>query len=229
MLRKLLLALAILAGASSVAAAATVAVATGNVNLRAGPSTAYPVVVVVPVGARITTHGCLSGYTWCDIAFGTYRGWVSANYIQVVYKGGPVVLTPAIAPVVGVTVVAFGKAYWDAYYPAYPWYGRWTSYYRPYPAYPVAPPPRVTSYDRSVSCADGSCTATRSATGVYGGSTNHTRTCSGGECSATRETVGPYGNSASRVRNCSANTQSCSVTRTGPRGGTATGTRQFQR
>lgn len=229
MLRKLLLALAILAGASSVAAAATVAVATGNVNLRAGPSTAYPVVVVVPVGARITTHGCLSGYTWCDIAFGTYRGWVSANYIQVVYKGGPVVLTPAIAPVVGVTVVAFSKAYWDAYYPAYPWYGRWTSYYRPYPAYPVAPPPRVTSYDRSVNCADGSCTATRSATGVYGGSTNHTRTCSGGECSATRETVGPYGNSASRVRNCSANTQSCSVTRTGPRGGTATGTRQFQR
>ena len=27
--------------------------ATGNVNLRAGPSTAYPVVTVVPVGARI--------------------------------------------------------------------------------------------------------------------------------------------------------------------------------
>lgn len=229
MLKKLLLALAILAGASSIAAAATVAVATGNVNLRAGPSTGYPVVTVVPAGARIVTHGCLTGYTWCDISFANYRGWVAANYIQVVYKGGPVVLTSAVAPSLGVTVIAFNKVYWDNYYAAYPWYGSWARYYRPYPAYHVAPPPRVTSYDRSVNCADGSCTATRSATGVYGGSTNHTRTCSGGECTATRETVGPYGNSASRVRNCSANTHSCSVTRTGPRGGTATGTRSSQR
>lgn len=229
MLKKFLLALAIIAGASSAAAAATVAVATGNVNLRAGPSTAYPVVTVVPVGVRITTHGCLTGYTWCDVAFGQYRGWVSASYIQVVYNGGPVVLTSAVAPAIGVAVVSYNKVYWDTYYAAYPWYGSWGRYYRPYPAYAVPPAARVTSANRSVNCADGSCTATRSATGIYGGSTNHTRTCSGGECSATRNVVGPYGNTSSRVRNCSANTASCSVTRTGPRGGTATGTRAFQR
>lgn len=229
MLRKLLLALAFLAGASSMAAAATVAVATGSVNLRAGPSTAYPVVTVVPAGAGITTYGCLAGYSWCDIAFAGYRGWVSANYIKVVYRGGPVVLTPAVAPAVGVAVVTFNRLYWDTYYTAYPWYRSWARYYRPYPAYPVAPPPRVTSHERSISCADGRCTATRSTTGIYGGSTSHTRTCGGGECTATREVVGAGGNSASRIRNCSASTHSCSVTRTGPRGGMVSGTRQFQR
>ncbi|RVP09919.1 hypothetical protein CN085_27630 [Sinorhizobium meliloti] len=226
MLKQLLLALALLAGASSVAIAATVAVATGNVNLRAGPSTGYPVVTVVPVGGRITNFGCVAGYRWCDIVFGGYRGWVSANYIQVIYNGGPVVLTPSVAATVGVTVVTFNKVYWDTYYAAYPWYGSWPHYYRPYP---IAPPPRVTSYERSVGCADGSCTATRSTTGIYGGSSSHTRTCGDGECTATRETVGPEGNTASRVRTCSAYDRSCTVTRTGPRGSTATGTRHFRR
>lgn len=69
MLKTLLSALAILAVAATVATAATVAVATGNVNLRAGPSTAYPVVTVVPAGSRIVTHGCVAGYSWCDIAY----------------------------------------------------------------------------------------------------------------------------------------------------------------
>jgi len=224
-MRSALTAFALLVATASFASAATVAIATGNVNLRAGPSTAYPVVTVVPVGARITTHGCLTGYSWCDIAFGTYRGWVAASYIQVVYKGGPVVLTPAIAPAVGVAVVAYNRAYWDAYYPAYPWYGAWGRYYQPY----AVAPPRVTSHDRSLTCADGRCTGTRSTTGFYGGSTSQTRSCADGTCSATRQTVGPNGNSASRVRTCSANDHSCSVTRTGPRGGTATGTRFFNR
>lgn len=221
MLKRLLLALAVLAGASTVAAAATVAVATGNVNLRAGPSTAYPVVIVVPVGARIVTHGCVAGYSWCDIAYGSYRGWVAASYVQVVYQGAPVVLTPAVAPVVGVTVVTYNRVYWDTYYATYPWYRNWSVYAR----YPAG---RVNAYDRSVDCADGSCTANRSATGVYGGTADHTRTCSGGECTATRNVVGPSGNSASRVRNCSANDRTCRVTRTGPRGGTGTGTRVFR-
>ncbi|MEQ1408263.1 SH3 domain-containing protein [Neorhizobium sp. Rsf11] len=220
MFRKLLFALAMLAGMSSVAAAATAAVATGNVNLRAGPSTAYPVVTVVPVGARITTYGCVAGYSWCDISLGVYRGWVSANYIQVVYRGAPVVLTPVVAPRIGIVVVGYNRAYWDRYYVRYPWYHTWR--YHP----PVAAP-RVNSFDRSVNCANGACTATRSTTGIYGGSAAHTRTCSGGECAATREVVGPRGNTTSRVRNCSRPDQSCSVTRTGPRGNTRT--RLFER
>lgn len=224
MMRMLVILLALLAGSLSAASAATVAVATSNVNLRAGPSTAYPALTVVPAGASIVTHGCIRGYTWCDIAFGSFRGWVSAGYIQVVYRGAPVVLTPAVAPVVGVVVVPFGRAYWDTWYAAYPWYGHWAAYYRPVP---VAPAPRVTDVNRSVTCTGAGCTASRSATGYYGGSASQSRSCAGGECTATRSATGPYGASASRTRTCNPGDQSCSVTRTGPRG--ATGTRVYQR
>lgn len=226
MLKRLIVALIVLAAGATAASASAVAVSTANVNLRAGPAASYPVVTVVPQGARIVTHGCVAGYTWCDVAFGPYRGWVYASYIQVVYEGGPVVLSAAVAPALGVTVVSYSRAYWDTYYVAQPWYRSWATYYRPYAA-PVAP--RVSSHSRSGSCVDGNCTGTRTTTGIYGGTTSQTRNCAGGECSATRETTGRYGNSASRVRSCSANDRSCSMTRSGPFGGTATGTRTFNR
>lgn len=224
MLKKTIVTLALLTAWTTAASASSVAVSTANVNLRAGPAASYPVVTVVPQGARIVTHGCVADYAWCDVAFGSYRGWVSASYIQVVYNGGPVVLSVAVAPAVGVTVVSYDRVYWDTYYVAQPWYGSWTAYYRPYAA-----APRVTSQSRSATCADGSCTGTRAATGIYGGATSQTRNCAGGECSATRETTGRYGNSASRVRSCSAGDRSCDMTRTGPSGGTSTGTRTFSR
>ncbi|GLK86031.1 hypothetical protein GCM10017653_41010 [Ancylobacter defluvii] len=206
----MLLAGALLLAGSSVSVAATAAVAVTNVNLRAGPSTAYPAITVVPAGGAITAFGCLAGYTWCDIGFGPYRGWVAASYVQVVYRGAPVVLAPPIAPAVGVTVVTFNRAYWDRYYTAYPWYGRWAAY--PPPVYRPYATPVVTSHSRSVNCADGSCTGTRSATGVYGGSTTQTRSCADGSCTATRNTTGPYGAGATRTRSCTAG-QGCSATR----------------
>ena len=225
MLKEIFVLLALVMGGATAALASTVAVSTVNVNLRAGPATSYPVVTVLPQGARIITHGCVADYAWCDVAFGQYRGWVSASYIQVVYNGGPVVLSAAVAPTIGVTVVTYNRAYWNTHYVAQPWYRSWTSYYRPYA--PVAP--RVETYSRSATCVDSNCTGTRTATGIYGGTTSQTRNCTGGECSATRETTGRFGNSASRVRTCSANDRSCSMTRTGPAGGTATGTRTFSR
>lgn len=225
MLKKSGLFLAALFAGITTASASTVAVSTADVNLRAGPATSYPVVTVVPQGAKVVTHGCVSGYSWCDVAFGRHRGWVSASYIQVIYNGGPVVLSAAVAPAVGVTVVSYDRVYWDTYYVTKPWYGSWTTYYRPYA--PLAP--RVQSYDRDVICADGSCTGTRTATGIYGGSTSQTRNCAGGECNAVRETTGRYGNTSSRVRNCSAYDRTCNMTRTGPFGGTSSGSRTFSR
>lgn len=202
------------------ASAATQAVATADVNLRAGPSTAYPVVTVVPHGARIVTYGCVADYRWCDVGFAGYRGWLSAGYMQVIYNGAPVIVTAPIATQAGIVVVGYGKAYWDTYYVGYPWHARWAAY----PAY-VAP--RVTSHSRTVDCADGSCTATRNATGVYGGSASQTRTCADGSCTATRQTVGPAGATASRTRNCSPQDRNCTVTRTGPAGRVIHGTRNW--
>ncbi|UIY32787.1 hypothetical protein LZK73_32810 (plasmid) [Neorhizobium galegae] len=123
-------------------------------------------------------------------------------------------------PRIGVVVVGYNRAYWDRHYVRYPWYSSWR--YDP----PIVAP-RLNSFDRTVECANGTCTATRSTTGIYGGTATHNRTCANGECTATRRVDGPRGNTASRVRNCSRVDQSCSVTRTGPRGNSRT--RFFER
>lgn len=223
MLRKILLAAVLTLAAAPAATAATAAVAVTNVNLRAGPSTVYPTVTVVPTGAAITTFGCVATYSWCDIGFGAYRGWMAASYIQVIYGGAPVVLTPPLAPTIGITVVVFNRAYWDRYYVAYPWYRRWA-------AYPPYAPPRVTSVHGAATCAGGACVGVRGATGVYGGATAQTRVCSDGACSSARITQGPHGGTAARTRSCAAG-QGCTTNRTvvGPGGGVHTGTRSVQR
>ena len=102
--------------------------ATGNVNLRAGPGTGYPQVVVVPNGAPVEIFGCLQGYGWCDVGFNGVRGWVSSGYLQYLYEGRRVPFTQyygrAGVPVVGFT---FGD-YWGEHYRDRPWFAdrdRW--------------------------------------------------------------------------------------------------------
>lgn len=130
-----LLAWALIAGAD--ARAATPATATASVNMRAGPGTGYPVVTTLPEQAALTVFGCTASTTWCDVAWGPNRGWVAATYIALPYQGRVTVLTPVVAPAVGVTVVVFGQSYWNTYYVGRPWYGHWHVYHRPAP-----PPPR---------------------------------------------------------------------------------------
>ncbi|MEO0855110.1 MAG: SH3 domain-containing protein, partial [Cyanobacteria bacterium J06648_11] len=159
--------LATLLGCTS-ASAATPAVATTNVNLRAGPSTDFPIVRVVPSGARLVTIGCLADYSWCDVRFAGARGWMAARYI---FLSGPrTVVTAPIAAPVGIPVVAFSHAYWRAHYTTYPWYGAWPRYaarpaarVRPRPARPFGRRGRLRG------CAGAGCSGTRSFTGPGGG------------------------------------------------------------
>ncbi|MFG1351710.1 SH3 domain-containing protein [Xanthobacter autotrophicus] len=138
----------VLGGAAS---AATPGVALTNVNLRAGPSVGFPVVTVVPARAAIVTYGCLADTSWCDVSFAGARGWIAASYIQVVYAGAPVVLAAPVAPAVGVAVVGFSQAYWNAYYVGRPWYGQWNRYYGPYARGPVV-------HAGATRCSGGTCT-----------------------------------------------------------------------
>lgn len=117
------------AGAGA-AAAAQGAMTIGTLNLRAGPGTQYPVVSVLPGGAPVTLYGCTADTRWCDAAWQGRRGWLAAGYVQVMRAGQPSPITPASVALIGLGVVAFNQAYWDAHYRAMPWYGRW-SYYRP--------------------------------------------------------------------------------------------------
>ncbi len=196
MFKRIFLALAILAGAASAASAATGAEATGNVNLRAGPSTGYPVVAMVPAGAAIATYGCLAGYTWCDIGFAGYRGWVSARYIQIVYQGAPVVLTPVVAPRIGIVVVGFNQSYWNAHYAAYPWYARGPAYYG---RAGTVTGPNGGTISGAHGCGPYACAGGGTITGPNGGTIEHAGACGPRGCVGGYRAVGPNGGTRSGV------------------------------
>lgn len=99
-----------------------------NINLRAGPGTYYPVIVVVPARVPISILGCLGDYTWCDVIFQGNRGWMRSIYLQGWYRGYYYALRN-YAPRLGYRVVSFDIGpYWDSNYRDRPFYGerrRW--------------------------------------------------------------------------------------------------------
>lgn len=81
-----------------------------SLNLRTGPTTAYPAIVVVPARQAVVVYGCTAGPGWCDVGWGGYRGWIAAAYV-----GGPISAYPVLVydPVV----------YHNTYYVGRPYYG----------------------------------------------------------------------------------------------------------
>lgn len=134
-----------LMAAPTLAEAAVRGYATANVNMRSGPSTGYPAVTVVPVGAPITIHGCMSNVNWCDVQFAGGRGWVSGSYISTTYRQNRVYVEPEYYRPLGIPTVTFEvDNYWGRYYRDRDFYrdrDRWDR--RPPP-----PPPRWTRDDR---------------------------------------------------------------------------------
>ncbi|AGS20027.1 SH3 domain-containing protein [Rhizobium etli] len=90
---------------------------TANVNMRAGPSTRYPAVAVIPAGSSVEIRGCLSNVNWCDVEFYGGRGWVSGQYVQAVYEQRRVYVGPQYYRPLGIPMVTFSVGnYWDRYY-----------------------------------------------------------------------------------------------------------------
>jgi len=112
---------------------------TTTVNLRAGPSTAYPVVVVLETGTRIGILGCLEDYSWCDVDWRGNRGWIAARYVESEYRGRRVEFYD-VAPSIGVPVIGFTFGdYWGRNYRGRSWYSnhdRWGPPRRPPPPGP---------------------------------------------------------------------------------------------
>lgn len=90
------------------AAAQSIAYATddGYTNLRAGPSTRYPVIARVYPGSRVDVLGCLDTRAWCDVVVQDIRGWIYANRLEFVY-GGRRVLVPDYYTYFGAPSVIF--------------------------------------------------------------------------------------------------------------------------
>ena len=66
--------------------------------------------------------GCLSDYTWCDVALPGVRGWIDAQLIDYPYQGGYAPLLEYGA-IIGVPITGFAiGAYWDRYYRHRPWF-----------------------------------------------------------------------------------------------------------
>lgn len=125
MRRLILWAVALAAGlALPMAAMASPGFVTTNLNLRAGPSTGFPVVDTIPDGARVNIHGCLSDYAWCDVSWSGARGWADSNYLQSLYDGRRVLIVD-YGDEIGFPILTFDiGTYWGHYYRHRPFYGR---------------------------------------------------------------------------------------------------------
>jgi len=128
---------------SDAAFAQTQAYTNSPVNLYAGPADDYPAVSQLPGGVPVTVMGCVSGYTWCDVAVPDLRGWVYAGSLSYPYQGSNVPILD-YGTVIGLPIVSFSiGAYWGSYYRGRPWYNeqeRW-AHHPPPPPGRGGPPP----------------------------------------------------------------------------------------
>ncbi|GEO86360.1 MULTISPECIES: SH3 domain-containing protein [Alphaproteobacteria] len=136
-LRKFALAAVFTAALPGLAAAAN-AYSTANVNMRSGPSTQYPAVIIIPAGSRVDIQGCMQSVNWCDVAYAGYRGWVSGSYLQTSYSQRRVYVDPQYYRPLGIPTITFSLGnYWDRHYRGRDFYrdrDRWTDgNYRPRP------------------------------------------------------------------------------------------------
>lgn len=124
--------------------APALAYTTGNLNMRTGPGTSYPVITTLPLGANVTVFGCTAGYNWCDAAYGNIKGWVSGNYLTYAVTGRyyrqPI---PRTAVYIGVPVITRNITIYNP--PVRP-----RGYKKPRPPRAVAPllPPRPRAQPR---------------------------------------------------------------------------------
>jgi uncharacterized protein YraI len=118
-MRHLLLAAAALCSVVMLPAIAEAAsgFSTANVNMRSGPSTAYPAVTLIPVGAPLRINGCLADTPWCDVSFAGGRGWVAGRYVQALYQQRRVYVGPQYYRPLGIPTITFDlDNYWDRNY-----------------------------------------------------------------------------------------------------------------
>ncbi|HZP67066.1 MAG TPA: SH3 domain-containing protein [Rudaea sp.] len=99
-----------------------------DVSLQAGPDTDYPQITELNAGTPVDIHGCIDGYTWCDVTVNADRGWVPGTFLEEEYNNQPVFIVEA-GPRIGIPVVSFSlDAYWGAHYHDRPWFAERTRF-----------------------------------------------------------------------------------------------------
>jgi uncharacterized protein YraI len=62
--------------------AATLAVATTDLNIRSGPGPEYPVVGAISANGQATIEACIEESRWCKISYRGQPGWAYTQYMQ---------------------------------------------------------------------------------------------------------------------------------------------------
>ncbi|MFJ1209363.1 SH3 domain-containing protein [Burkholderia pyrrocinia] len=121
-IRSLCVVLLGLAAAPGVADAQGTAYTNSPAELFAGPAPDYPVVAELPPDTALDVFGCLSDYSWCDVALPGVRGWIDAQLLTYPYQGSYVPVLEYGA-MIGIPITGFAiGAYWDRYYRHRPWF-----------------------------------------------------------------------------------------------------------
>lgn len=110
--------------AAPVAALAQNAIVADDTALHAGPAYQYPRVAYVPQDARVFIHGCLRGFSWCDVSWRGNRGWIDASDLTYAWNNRYVVVQEW-GPRIGLPVIGFAvQDYWTRYYRDRPWWSQ---------------------------------------------------------------------------------------------------------
>ncbi len=126
--------------------AAASALATGDVNMRASPSTSAPVVQTIPGGSNVEVLGCGSG--WCEVVFGGRAGHAIQQRFD--FGGGPPPPPRQSGPPRGYGQPAYPPpGYREPVYPQpYPGPAYSPDYRDPYYPQAAYPPPMPSPYGR---------------------------------------------------------------------------------
>ena len=88
----------------------------GYTNMRAGPSTRYPVVARIHPGSRVYVLGCIYDHSWCEGVVQGVQGWIHAQRLEFLYAGRRV-LVPSYYSYFGAPIISFSfNDYDDDYY-----------------------------------------------------------------------------------------------------------------
>lgn len=108
----------VLAAAMAISAVAEAATGytTERLNVRAGPGRDYPTIDTVRRDTKVTVHGCLRRYDWCDVSKGRMRGWVDGDSLVIPYRGRRVGMIE-YGPRIQMPIISFNfDSYWDNNY-----------------------------------------------------------------------------------------------------------------
>jgi uncharacterized protein YraI len=84
------------------------AVATTDLNVRAGPGTEFQVIGVIGGGQPVAIQGCVENAKWCSIGLEGGDGWVYSDYLAADVSGQQVIVTERPAEFEVPTVVYEG-------------------------------------------------------------------------------------------------------------------------